>query len=323
MSNTMEILHRTSRAVGKMVSGLWILNNASRRVGHAEREFGWHERTIGNARRRISTQTMGKMTRNLGINVHVKGEPPLTDRGVSKGGPAMLFVGNHMGLGEIAPLGTENDISWIAREDLRKFPVVGRTLEALNYTFTARSFADLEKSCRAVGDTLKSGRHVGLFPEGRSGDGSFVLTFKKGFLRPLFDDSGAYPEDVKIQPFAIRLTHVDGIDVNEAPELRGYFSQNAGNTGHDNPTIMAARTVWAVCKFLSRKSFDLEITYLPPFDPKQFSNVDELSNKLYRDIVPIATHGAEVNVDLLRQYPVRESDKALFAEAHGLDAFPG
>lgn len=129
--------------------------------------------------------------RRAGLRVRVEGRPL---------GNNALFVSNHESWLDILALGSAAGASFVAMEELSRWPLVG-WLAGLNRTiFVARAERGAVKGqADALRAALAEGRAVALFPEGTTEGGRGVLPFRPSLLASL------YPPlpDVKVQPVAI------------------------------------------------------------------------------------------------------------------------
>lgn len=106
-----------------------------------------------------------------------------------------LLVANHISWTDILVLGGLTRTAFVARDDVRRWPVLG-LLARLNATIFVNRAARLSvlDQGAALADGLRRG-HVLLFPEGTTGNGADVLPFRPALL-------GAASE-CPIQPIAI------------------------------------------------------------------------------------------------------------------------
>ncbi|BEP29967.1 lysophospholipid acyltransferase family protein [Helicovermis profundi] len=121
-----------------------------------------------------------KLIRLAGVEVEIIGE-----ENIPKEGP-VLFVSNHQSNFDIPILLAKIDKpkAFIAKIELKKFPVVNRWMQKINCIFMDRS--DIRQSAKSIIKgikLLKSGYSIVVFPEGtRSEDGN-LLEFKAGALK--------------------------------------------------------------------------------------------------------------------------------------------
>ncbi|SCY01604.1 lysophospholipid acyltransferase family protein [Alkaliphilus peptidifermentans] len=120
-----------------------------------------------------------KLVLLTGSNVEVLGLENIPD------GP-VLFVSNHQGNFDIPILlsSLPKSISFVAKIELKKLPIINRWMEFLECVFIDRK--DLRQSLRAITkaiEVLKSGQSMVIFPEGTRSKGSQLQPFKPGSLK--------------------------------------------------------------------------------------------------------------------------------------------
>jgi len=141
----------------------------------------------------------------LRIKVHVNGEP-VRDR-------AVLYVSNHVSWVDIVVIGSLSPVAFIAKSEVRKWPLVGITAEFQRTVFVDR--ARRHQTSDAIGEIaqrLASGTSVVLFAEGTSSDGNRVLPFRSALVGAIkHAATHGHGADILIQPMSICYTGVHGI----------------------------------------------------------------------------------------------------------------
>jgi 1-acyl-sn-glycerol-3-phosphate acyltransferase len=126
-----------------------------------------------------------------GVRVRVEGEPL---RG------KVLVAANHVSWLDILALGGAAPVVFVARADVKAWPVVGWAAGLNDTIFVAR---EIRSSVRGQADTLRQaladGAAVALFPEGTTEGGCGLLPFRASLFASLFPPL----EEVKVQPVAI------------------------------------------------------------------------------------------------------------------------
>ena len=143
----------------------------------------------------------------LGLRVRLIGKPET--------GKATLVVANHISWIDIIALGSVADVTFVARDTMKKWPVVGffsrlqKTIYVSSSPKTAARQTNAEMA-RRMGD----GGAVCLFAEGRSDVGTHVMPFRSGLIasgqKALIDAGAKY---VSIQPVTIAYTHLQGLPI--------------------------------------------------------------------------------------------------------------
>lgn len=135
--------------------------------------------------------------RILGLRVRATGRASL--------GPA-LYVANHVSWLEVVALGATTPLGFVAKDEVRRWPVVGRLAARSGTLFLRRHSARAaSRTMTAVLERLAQGRSVAVFPEGTSTDGSGVLAFKAS----MFEAAARLGCDV--QPVSVRYPSGGGL----------------------------------------------------------------------------------------------------------------
>lgn len=130
----------------------------------------------------------GRFVGMLGCKVHVTGEIPR--RG--------LVVANHLGYVDILVIGSVCPCVFVAKSDVREWPVFGLLARLAGTVFVRRKApADAARQVDALGAVLRGGHPMVLFPEGTSSGGERVLPFRSSLLQ------AAVANDLEVTPAAI------------------------------------------------------------------------------------------------------------------------
>ncbi|HWD14736.1 1-acyl-sn-glycerol-3-phosphate acyltransferase [Pseudochrobactrum sp. sp1633] len=171
----------------------------------------------------------------LGFRVKVHGD-------IVKERP-LLLVSNHVSWSDIVVLSSVANVCFIAKSEVRKWPVFG-TFAVLQRTV----FVEREKKGRTAQQAsdialrLAGGDAMVLFPEGTTSDGNRVLPFKTslfGAAHAAIRETGE--EKVIVQPVSIAYTGIHGMpmgrfhrpiaswpgDVQLMPHLKGVLKEGA------------------------------------------------------------------------------------------------
>jgi len=129
-----------------------------------------------------------------GVRLHCRGEPVLDT--------AVLWVANHVSWVDIFVLDSVRATSFIAKSDIRKWPLVGWLVAGAGTLFIERG---RRHAVRAVGHQMNErfarGEAVGLFPEGTTSEGMDVAPFHTSLFEP------AVRAEVDVQPVALMFLH--------------------------------------------------------------------------------------------------------------------
>jgi len=106
----------------------------------------------------------------LGLRVRVLGAPTPA--------PA-LYAANHVSWIEVVALGGVAPFTFVAKDDVARWPIIGPLAAAAGTLFLRRgSAAAAARAVNAVVERLAAGERVAAFPEGTSTAGDDVLPFK-------------------------------------------------------------------------------------------------------------------------------------------------
>ena len=136
-----------------------------------------------------------RLLRLLGVRVHVTGTPA----------PGALITPNHVGYMDILVLGAEHPLAFVAKSDVRGWPVIGWLAALAGTRFIDRTRrSDIARASSALAPTITQGVGVVIFLEGTSSDGGGVLPFKSSLL------ARAAASGWMVQPAALAYTAPDG-----------------------------------------------------------------------------------------------------------------
>lgn len=171
------------RHLGEAVWKLSVLSSRWDEARRAHENSAWSRRAIG---------IFGGQVRQ------VAGLTPTT-------GEAVLLVANHVSWLDIYAVMSVTDCRFVAKADVRRWPVIGWLAARLGTVFVAREqIRDVAKAGRTVSLALAEGQRMCVFPEGTTTDGSRVYAFNSALLQPAIS-TGAV-----VQPVAIRYLQLDG-----------------------------------------------------------------------------------------------------------------
>lgn len=149
----------------------------------------------------------------IGIRVQITGTPLRASRTV--------YVSNHVSHFDIPVLGSVLKGSFVAKDDMARWPIAGFMARLQQTVFISRD----PRAGRAVTDSiagqLRSGRSLILFPEGTTSDGSDVLAFKSTIFGILFAGDSQISA-CAVQPVIIRVLDVDGRPVRSQADRDVY-----------------------------------------------------------------------------------------------------
>lgn len=189
----------------------------------------------------------------LGFRVRVHGE-------LSAARP-LLIAANHISWTDIMVLGSIADVYFVAKSELRGWPIMG-TLSTLQRTI----FVERERrrrsgdQAREIAGRIATGHPIVLFAEGSTADGNLLLPFKStlfGAAQMAITDGGS--EIVHVQPVAIAYTRLQGIPM--------------GRFHRSHAAWIGDRELWPhVTALLTEGGLDVEVRF---GEPLRFSRGDD------------------------------------------------
>lgn len=118
--------------------------------------------------------------------------------------PGTLFVMNHISWADIPVMLSLLDADFVARADLRDWPVIGGLAQRLGPVFVERQRkGGTQGQVEAIRERLTSGRSVILCAEGTTSDGSGILPFRTSLF-------AAADAALAVQPVILAYLALDG-----------------------------------------------------------------------------------------------------------------
>jgi len=139
------------------------------------------------------------------VRVRVQGEP-VRNR-------AVLFVSNHVSWADIVVIGSISPVAFVAKREVRDWPLVGITAEVQRTVFVDRTRRhQAVEAVNEIVNRLHGGTSVVLFAEGTSSDGNRVLPFRSALLGAVEEAAArGGPDGILLQPMSITYTGQQGI----------------------------------------------------------------------------------------------------------------
>lgn len=154
------------------------------------------------------------LRRLLGIRVVQHGTPAVP-------GP-LLIVANHVSWLDIVVLGSLVPLSFVAKQEVGRWPVFGLMSRLQHSVFIDRTRKrGAYEANNVLAGRFRDGDVIVLFAEGTSGDGNAILPFKSavvGAAEQTLRESDL--DDMRVQPLAIAYTHVHGIPIGRQGRAR-------------------------------------------------------------------------------------------------------
>lgn len=139
--------------------------------------------------------------RAAGLKLSVEGEP------MPRSG---AIVSNHVSWMDIFVLNAVHRIFFVAKSEVRSWPMIGLVARAVGTVFIRRSALDASNQVDTILERVSLGDRLLFFPEGTSTDGQRVLPFKSTLFAAFFG------EDLKdalwVQPVTLNYRAPEGRD---------------------------------------------------------------------------------------------------------------
>ena len=194
----------------------------------------------------------------VNINVEVIGERNLNKL-------PTLYVSNHLSYLDIPVLGSVINGKFIAKNEISNWPIIGFLSKVGNTIFINRNLRFLKINKSIIFDYISRGDNIILFPEGTTSDGIRVLRFKSSLLTSLEQ------KNILIQPIVIKYQSINGIPLNRwlKPIIAWYGDMDF------KPHLI---------NILKLFSIKVKITFLPPFNGRDFANRKDMTSTLHHVI---------------------------------------
>lgn len=137
----------------------------------------------------------------FGVKIRILGE---------KNPSTCLFVANHVSYLDIFAIGSHISGSFIAKKEVRSWPLLGWLSTLQQTIFVDRGSRDISSQINAIKAPLNNERSVILFPEGTSTDGKDVIRFKSS----LFALTDHFPA-LTIQPMSLKFYDHKGEELDD------------------------------------------------------------------------------------------------------------
>ncbi len=136
-----------------------------------------------------------------GLRLSVEGEPMHRSGAV---------VSNHVSWMDIFVLNAVHRVFFVAKSEVRNWPVIGLVARAVGTVFIRRSKLDASNQVETMLDRISQGDRLLFFPEGSSTDGRRVLPFKSTLFAAFFDE--ALLDALWVQPVTLNYRAPEGRD---------------------------------------------------------------------------------------------------------------
>jgi 1-acyl-sn-glycerol-3-phosphate acyltransferase len=131
----------------------------------------------------------------------------------------VLFAVNHISYLDITVLGSLLAVSFIAKREVRRWPLFGWLARLQRSVFIDRQVRSTREQRDSIAGRLAAKEALVLFAEGTSGDGNRILPFKSALFSVA---DRAVAGSVTVQPVSIAYTRLDGMPIGR--RLRPLFA---------------------------------------------------------------------------------------------------
>jgi len=131
-----------------------------------------------------------------------------------------VWISNHLSYLDILAIGSVARCSFVAKDDVHRWPVFGRLARLQDTVFISRTSRRAADVGLALSAALANGRSLVVFPEGTTSDGSTVLPFKSSLFEVFVVDGAR--AGVTLQPLTVSAESIDGRAVG--PDNRDLYA---------------------------------------------------------------------------------------------------
>ena len=140
----------------------------------------------------------------IGLRLDVRGKP-------CRRKPC-LFVCNHTSYLDIPILGSLIRGSFVAKAEVAGWPLFGLLAKLQRTVFVERRRSQVGKHMDAIGQRLDAGERLILFPEGTTGDGNRILSFKSALFASA--QKQVRGRDVAVQPVSVAYARFSNLPMD-------------------------------------------------------------------------------------------------------------
>ncbi|MBO4582732.1 MAG: 1-acyl-sn-glycerol-3-phosphate acyltransferase [Alphaproteobacteria bacterium] len=207
------------------------------------------------ARKKITVKYMSVFMRIFLWIANVK----IVKHGTMSNRRPLLVAGNHISVFEIATFPVMFGGSFISKNDVRNWPLVGWIANKFGVVFIDRRPSHAIEVLKQVQDEIATiDWPLYVFPEGTTTNGAYVKEFKS----PLFNV--AEGTDLTVQPVVIQYCYNDGTPISDADLAEHYaYFDNAKQT--EGPRCSRERSAFGqIFHIMVLGGFRVHVYMLPP-----------------------------------------------------------
>lgn len=190
-----------------------------------------------------------------GIGLQVRGQSDLSEKRPG------LVVMNHVSWLDIFALNALMPVTFVAKSEIRRWPLVGWLVAGTGTIFIERGSRHAVRHVNhQIRQRLVRGEYIGFFPEGTTSDGQDVLPFHTSLFAAALH-SPAAPDDGQ-------LLHGQSASIELAPQSVPVLPMSIRYLQHGAPSRIPAYTgddtlIGSIIKILSHRGLQLELCHLP------------------------------------------------------------
>jgi 1-acyl-sn-glycerol-3-phosphate acyltransferase len=163
------------------------------------------------------------MTKILNIHIEVEGEAPE---------PPFFLVSNHLSYIDIIPLFLNLKCTFVAKREVRRWPVLGFMVATMGVIFVDRSRKrDVKRVNSILTKSLTKHQGVVVFPEGTTSGGDSVLPFRPPLLE--------FPAACKIPVYYSTVRYETDTGHGDLPAERSVCFYGARDPFHKHVAMLA------------------------------------------------------------------------------------
>lgn len=211
----------------------------------------------------------------VGLRTEIAGSP-VHDKQV-------IYASNHLSYLDVPAIGSYLLASFIAKQDVSGWPVMGFLARVQQTAFISRTSSHAKKVANALDEMIREGKSLILFPEGTSSDGISVLPFKSSLFALVTakyrGNDGDDMPPIPIQPFILELVGVNGAaPTKESRDLYSWYGD-----------MEFGPHIW---DFLKNKGAVIRMTFLPVITPQEGQNRKDVC-RLVENAIQSGLNGAD------------------------------
>lgn len=173
-----------------------------------------------------------------------------------------LFVINHISWLDIPVVGKVLQGSFVAKEEVETYPLVGSAAKLQETIFIARTRPSVRTHKDGMKEHLENGDSMFLFPEGTSSNGLVIQNFKSAYFALAEQHAGDKP--LNVQPVTLAYTSMDNM----------YISRNLMKTV---AWVGDEELVGHVWNLLKSGRLTAELRFHPPVTIDQYDSRKEMA----------------------------------------------